>query len=124
MTLPKLVQEEWDNRIGPVVLTTVDKRGMPNTIYVKYASFYKKKSVLITDNYFDKTRKNLINGCLGTVLFLTSNNKSYQIKGRLEYHQEGECYDDMKNWTPDRHPRHAVAVLIPDKVYSGSKEIC
>ena len=32
--LPEAAAQAWENREGPVVLTTVDSRGIPNTIYV------------------------------------------------------------------------------------------
>lgn len=31
---PEAAVEAWENRVGPVVMTTVDSSGMPNTTYV------------------------------------------------------------------------------------------
>ena len=121
--LPDTILTEWEKKDGPVVLTTVDTQGVPNSIYVKYVSLYHGEKVLITDNYFEKTRQNILDKSSGSVLFLTTDNRSYQIKGPLEYHTDGELFADMTTWTPEKHPRHAVAVLVPEEVYSGSKKI-
>lgn len=122
--LPKEVCEAWDNRDNVVILTTVDRDGTANSIYATCAGMYRDKYIVVADNYFDKTRKNILEGSDGLVLFITKDKKAYQIKGTLEYHRDGELFDFMKTWNPEQHPGHAAAVLVPDKVYSGAKRIC
>jgi hypothetical protein len=58
------------------------------------------------------------------VLFITKAGKAYQVKGSLEYHHDGDIFDFMKSWNPEQHPGHAAAVLVPECVYSGAKQIC
>ena len=38
--LPEAAAEAWENRDGPVVMTTVDSSGTPNTIYVSCVNKY------------------------------------------------------------------------------------
>ena len=38
--LPEAAAEAWENREGPVVMTTVDSNGTPNTIYVSCVNKY------------------------------------------------------------------------------------
>lgn len=121
--LPEEIRNTWNERDGAVVLTTVGKDGKANSIYVTCVGLYRNKWIVIADNYFDKTRKNILDGSKGVVLFITRDKKAYQLKGSLEYHESGELFDFMKSWNPERHPGHAAAVLIPGNAYSGTKKI-
>jgi len=122
--LPEDVVKAWDERKGPVVLTTVDEQGVPNTIYVTCVKLYEQRAVVIADNYFDKTRKNILAGSKGSVLFITDAGKAYQLKGKIEYHKDGAIFDDMKTWNPAKHPGHAAAVVVVEQGYSGAEKLC
>lgn len=122
--LPEDICSAWNERDGAVVLTTVSEDGTPNSIYATCVGLHNESSIVIADNYFCKTRDNINNGSVGCVLFITKDGKAYQIKGKLELFSEGDFYDFMKSWNPDKHPGHAAAVLTPDSVYSGASQIC
>jgi len=121
--LPELVIRSWDKRVGPIVFSTVDSDNIPNSIYATCVSIYDSETIVIADNYFEKTRNNILNGSKGSVLFLTEDNKSFQIKGSIEYHKTGNIFNDMKKWNPAKFPGHAVASLRVEAVYSGSKKL-
>ena len=121
--LPKSVMEAWENREGPIVFTTVNESGVPNSIYATCVSQYGGNSIVAADNYFDKTRKNILSGSKGSVLFITADNKAFQIKGGIEYHKSGEVFEDMKKWNPEEHPGHAAAQVIAEEIYSGAEKI-
>lgn len=78
---------------------------------------------MIADNYFDKTRQNIHAGSLGAVLFITSEKKAYQLKGSIEYHENGPVFEDMKRWNPKQHPGHAATVLLVREAYTGAKKL-
>ena len=123
--LSETVKSAWENREGPVVLATVNTDGSPNIIYATCVALFGDDCIVVADNYFDKTRTN-IQGAnkLGAALFITEEGKAYQAKGTLEYYTEGEIFDDMKSWNPEKHPGHAAAVLRVDCVYSGAEKVC
>ena len=121
--LPEIVVKSWKDREGPAVLTTVDKKGIPNSIYVGCVNLFGDDRVVIANNYFNKTLRNIQDGSRGSLLFLTSERKSFQIKGRIEYHESGEIYDDMKTWNPTKHPGHAAAAIKAEEVYSGAEKL-
>jgi len=121
--LPKVVVEAWEKKKGASVLTTVSEDGIPNSVYVTCVSKYDEERIIIADNYFDKTRKNILSGCFGVFLFITEDDKAYQIKGRFEYVKDGELFKDMKKWNPEKHPGHAAVVIKVDEVYSGSERL-
>lgn len=122
--LPDEASAAWDDHQGPVVLATVSSDGVPNIIYVTCVARFGDDRLVVADNYFDKTRTNIQqggpNGCL---LFITEAGKAYQVKGPLEYHTEGEVYDDMKKWNSDKHPGHAAAAIRVEEVYCGAKKL-
>ena len=122
-SLPPLVSKAWDNRKGPVVLTTVDKEGIPNAIYATCVKKYSEDTLVVADNYFHKTRNNIFSGSKGSLLFITEDRKAYQIKGSIEYHKDGEVFEDMKHWNPSKHPGNAATALKVEEVYSGAERL-
>ena len=123
MKLPQEVIQAWEERNGPVVFTTADAEGNPNAIYATCVGRFDESTLVIADNYFDKTRANIKNGSRGSVLFITKGNKAYQVKGTLEYHTEGALFDFMKSWNPEKHSGHAAAVLRVKEAFSGAKKL-
>jgi hypothetical protein len=121
--LPKPVAQAWEQHNGPVVLTTMDPDGTPNAIYATCVSMFDDETIVVADNFFDKTRKNILAGSRGSLLFITADNKAFQIKGTIEYHKSGAIFEDMKSWNPAKHPGHAAAALKVEEVYSGAKKL-
>lgn len=122
-SLPEAVRNAWKDRDGPVVLATIDDTGTPNVIYAGCVSIFGTDKLVVADNYFNKTRANILSGSKGSLLFITKDQKAYQVKGSFEYHKDGEIFDDMKKWTPKQHPGHAAAVLKVEQVYSGAEQL-
>lgn len=121
--LPEKVSNAWEMHEGPVVLATVDKDRVPNVIYATCVSKFSEEIIVVANNYFDKTLKNILSCSKGSILFITKDGTSYQIKGNIEYHKEGAVYDDMKKWNPSKHPGHAAAALKVEEVYEGAKRL-
>ena len=121
--LPEKVNKAWINREERIIFTTVDENGIPNSVYITCTARYGEDLIVIADNYFDKTKKNILSGSKGSVLFITKDGTAYQAKGSIEYHREGEIYDDMKTWNPEKHPGHAAVALKIEEVYSGADKV-
>ena len=121
--LPEEVRKAWDARKGPVVFATTDESGVPNAIYATCVKKFDEDTIIIADNFFDKTRNNILAGSKGSILFITDEGTAFQVKGAIEYHKEGAVFEDMKKWNPKQHPGHAAAVLKAEEVYSGSKKL-
>jgi len=122
-SLSASVRQAWEDRDGPVILATVSPDGIPNIIYATCVGVFGDDRLVVADNYFDKTRKNLLSGGKGALLFM-SKGKAYQVKGTLEYHTDGEIFQHMKTWNPPKHPGHAAAALCVEEVYSGAEKVC
>ena len=123
MSLPETVRQAWENRDGPIVFTTVDKNGTPNAIYATCVKMTASDTLVVADNFFNKTKANILSGSQGSLLFITTEGKSFQLKGKIIYHTEGLVYDAMKQWNPEKLPGHAAAELIVQSVYSGADQL-
>lgn len=121
--LPETVAKAWDDREGPIILTTVNGDNLPNAIYATCVSRFSDDTIVVANNYFSKTLENILSGSKGSILFITKEGKSYQIKGNIEYHKEGAIFEDMKKWNPEKHPGHAAAALKVEEVYSGAERL-
>lgn len=121
--LPEIVQTAWLNREGPGVLATVGADGRPNAVYVNSMRGFGDDTLVIADNYFHKTRANILAGSPGALVFLTKERKSYQLKGRFTYHAAGPVFDDMKTWNPPVHPGVAAAALKVEQVFCGAEQL-
>ncbi len=113
----------WADREPIGVFTTVDKDGIPNSVYVGCMGFFEDSCLVIADNYFDKTRRNILAGSKGSLLFRSKDGKAYQVKGSILYEKQGRRFDFMKTINPTKHPGHAAAVIIPEEIYSGSRKL-
>ena len=121
--LPEEVRKAWEDRKGPVILSTVNTDGIPNAIYACCVSKFNEDTIVVANNYFSKTLENILAGSKGSILFITKEGKSYQIKGSIEYHKEGSIFEDMKKWNPKKHPGHAATALKVEEVYTGAKKL-
>jgi len=122
--LPQSVSEGWDDRKGPVVLTTVGADGVPNAIYVGAVKKFSEDKLVVADNFFNKTRANILAGSKGSMLFITNEGKAFQVKGTIERQTSGEIFDDMKTgWLDAKFPGHAAAVLNVEEVFSGAEKL-
>ncbi|PZX20029.1 hypothetical protein LX69_00480 [Breznakibacter xylanolyticus] len=117
------VIEAWENREGAIVLTTISPEGIPNAIYAGCVYLHENKQIVVADNYFNKTKQNIENGSKGSILFLTKERKSYQLKGTFSYHHQGPLYEEMKRINPPQHPGHAAVALHIEEVYKGAERL-
>ncbi len=121
--IPENVKKEWENRAGSAVLSTTDPDGTPNSIYAKCVGLYEDERIVVANNYFDKTMRNIEAGSRASILFITDENKSYQIKGSVEYYTEGPIFDFMKSWNPEKHPGHGAAAVNIESVWCGAEKL-
>jgi len=124
-TLPATVIEAWNNRKKEIVFTTVSKNSIPNSIYATCTSLFENNKIIVANNFFDKTLKNIQAGSKGSILFITKDEKpkAFQIKGTISYVNEGKAFIDMKTWNPEHLPGHGAAVISAEEVYLGAEKI-
>ncbi|MGD7654312.1 MAG: pyridoxamine 5'-phosphate oxidase family protein [Verrucomicrobiales bacterium] len=121
--IPETVKQAWADRVGYPVFATADANGVPNAIYVGALDIYDDHTIVIADNYFSKTKANILAGSKAALVFLSKGGKSYQIKGSIETATDGPWFDFMKRINPAKHPGHAAAVIRVEAVFSGSQQL-
>lgn len=121
--ITKKLKDAWDNRNKAIVLTTVSNKGVPNSIYATCNALYNDNSILVANNYFDKTLKNIENVGKASILFITNDDKSFQIKGRVKHFTSGAEFENMQSWNPKHLPGHGVAVIDIEEAYSGAEKL-
>jgi hypothetical protein len=121
--LPEEVRQSWRNRKGPAVLVSVDGEGVPNAVYVESVDIFRETCFVVADNYFHKTKHNILQGSKGALLFIDAQGKAYQCKGAFEYQRSGEVFDFMKKLNPPKFPGHAAVVLLVDEIFTGAERV-
>ena len=120
--LPIAVKEAIAKQdVFPVATSNQDC--MPNLIYIGYLKVVDDETVLIADNYLNKTRDNILSN--GKISFVVRDEKkgSYQIKGTAERLTEGDLFDEVQKWVSDDHPKVAAIVMHVEEIYNGTEKI-
>jgi hypothetical protein len=123
ISIPESIKQEWSNKQDAVVLTTISSKGIPNSIYATQVALYGANKLLIANNKFKKTLENIEVCKEATLLFITKETKSYQLKGRISYQTEGIEFNNMKTWNRADLPGFGVAVIEVDEIFSGAEKI-
>ena len=110
-----------EQEILPVATSNKDK--IPNVVYIKYLKVVDDQTVLIADNYLNKTRDNILDN--GKIAFAVRDDEkgSYQIKGTAERITQGDMFEEVQQWVPDELPRLAAIVMHVESVYNGAEQI-
>ena len=107
--------------IFPVATSSQD--GIPNIVYIKYLKVIDDQTVLIADNYLNKTRDNILSNGKIAFVVLDDDRGSYQIKGTSKRLEKGHMYDEVQRWVPERLPRTAAVVMNIEEIYKGAEKI-
>ena len=128
MKIPKHIQEII-NKQELHILSTSTKEGIPNIIYLKFLKVYNDEQILIANNKFFKTEKNLLeNPKLSFVILDKKNKKSYQIKGTIEFHKNDPIFKETVEWVeekrsgPTTYPKSGI-ILNVEEIYCGAEKI-
>ena len=120
--LPPAVKEAISKQeLFPVA--TCDRQGTPNVVYIKYLKVVDDQTVLIADNYLQKTRDNILSNPQLSFVVLDEEKGSFQIKGTAKRMIDGLLYSEIQKWVPAKYPREAAIVLTVEQVYNGAKQI-
>ena len=127
MKISKHIQEVINNQ-EVHILSTSTKEGVSNIIYVTFLKVYNDNQILIANNKFSKTEKNLIeNPKISFVVLDKENKKAYQLKGTVEIHKDDKIYEDTVEWVkterPDMDSPKSGVILNVEKIYSGAEKI-
>jgi len=121
--IPESVIKAWEDPEPIAVLATVAPDGTPNAIYAGCIGRFDDSTFFVANNYFHKTKENILAGSKASLLFLTKEKKAFQIKGSIELQDSGPVFDEMKRINPEKYPGHSAAVLHVETVFSGADQL-
>lgn len=108
----------------PIPVATASKSGVPNVIYVGLMKIVDDETLMIADNFFNKTAHNLEENPKVCVLCWDSGTKkSFQIKGDATVCKEGTDYDTMRSWVHginDKYPAKGCVMVKITEIYNAS----
>ncbi|MBU4535425.1 MAG: pyridoxamine 5'-phosphate oxidase family protein [Euryarchaeota archaeon] len=119
MVLTKEMMEAIDKNL--VFVATVSKEGVPNVVPIGFARPLDENTILIADNYMNKTIKNLENNHKLSLIVQDPKSLPFQFKGTVEIFKSGEYFDQVVDWAQnvmsELEPKSAILFTVED-IYS------
>ncbi len=111
---------------GTFVLATADLRGVPNAVPVGAVKILDDQTILVSDQYFQKTLENLKENPRVALSFWEMG-EGFQVKGEATIYTEGKIYEETAAWIRKRseeigrplRSKGAVVIKITE-IYSVS----
>jgi hypothetical protein len=98
-------------------VATCSKAGVPNVVPIKALKVLDDETLLISDQYFDKTLKNMQENPHIAIAYW-GDKGGYQIKGTIEIHKGDKVYEDdvawVKSFSPKLEPKSAVVMKVTE----------
>ena len=120
--LPEAVRKAIDKQ-DVFSIATCSSDGIPNVVYVSWLKVIDEDTVLIADNYFDKTHSNILSNPKIAFVVRDKDKGSFQVKGTIERLTDGPIFEEMQEWVRNDLPRVAAVVLHVEEVYNGVKRL-
>jgi uncharacterized protein len=104
-----------------VFLATSTKEGIPNVVPIGFARPIDEETILIADNYMNKTRKNLEENPNISLVTKDATKCPYQFKGKIEIFESGKYFDIVTEWGQNAMtkltPKAAILMKVSE-IYS------
>ena len=104
-----------------VFLATSTKEGIPNVVPIGFARPIDEETILIADNYMNKTRKNLEENPNISLVTKDATKCPYQFKGKIEIFESGKYFDIVTEWGQNAMtkltPKAAILMKV-EEIYS------
>ena len=123
MRIPTDIQEVM-NEDRAFVFATASKSAIPNINVIGIKQIEDDETVLLADNYFDKTLANLKVNSEAAILTKNAEKKLwYQLKGTCQYVNEGPEYEKFKEWVKSKRetfPAKGMVIFKVKQIYNTS----
>jgi predicted pyridoxine 5'-phosphate oxidase superfamily flavin-nucleotide-binding protein len=119
-----VMTEEMMNAIEKdnlVFLATATVDGTPNVVPIGFARPLDNKTIMIVDNFMNKTHKNLESNPKAALVPRDASQCPYQFKGTVEIFESGKYFDEAVDWATgvmsQLTPKAAI-ILKVEEIYS------
>jgi uncharacterized protein len=120
--MPVEVRETLEKQ-KPIPIATASKSGIPNVVFVGLLKIVDDETLMLADNFFNKTAQNLMeNPKIAILCYNSETKKSFQIKGNVTLCKEGENFATMKAWVHginDKLPAKACVMVKITEIYNA-----
>jgi len=118
--MPKLTDsvKKVFNKTAIYAIATASKEGLPNVVPIHFVKIYDEEdTILLADNFMNKTIKNLEeNPWIAVSVWDMENKLAYQIKGKAKIITDGKIFDGAVSWVqktkPQLKPKSAILLHI------------
>lgn len=93
--------QELFNKVPIVVLSTVSEDGTPNAVPVGAKKMVDNETILISDQFFNKTLANMKANPQVAVTFWEGR-EGYQLKGFVTIETTGQRFEDTTKWIEEK----------------------
>jgi len=101
---------------------TTNKEGVPNINMIGVKKIEDDETILLADNYFNKTLANIKENARAAILTKRAEEKLwYQLKGTCQYLNEGQKYEDFKKWVKSKkesYPAKGMVIFKVEKIFN------
>ena len=105
-------------RDGLVFVATSSGSGVPNVVPIGFARPLDESTILIADNFMDKTRKNLEENPKIALIPKEAAKCPYQFKGTVQIFTSGKYFDEVTEWGENAmtklKPKAAILMKIQE----------
>lgn len=114
--MPPEVKETLQKQ-KPMAIATSSRNGVPNVIYVGLLKILDDETVMLVDNFLNKTAANLAeNPRLSMLCYDKEAKRCYQIKGSVKVLTSGPHFDEMRKWVAEVNPKLPARAAVVVKV--------
>ena len=101
--MPKMNQrmKEILEKQRTIVLATATEDGIPNVVPVGMKKTIDDETILISDQYFNKTLKNIKDNPRAAIT-MWDKSEGYQIKGTVSIETSGRRFEETARWVEER----------------------
>jgi len=98
-------------------VATASKDGIPNVVPIHFVKVYDEDTILLVDNFMDKSLKNLQeNPQISICVWDMDKKQAYQIKGQATIVTSGKPFDEAVVWVkkgkPELTPKSAILMQV------------
>ncbi len=106
----------------PLPIATADKSGKPNVVFVTMWKIIDDETIMIVDNFLNKTKKNIeVNPSMAIVAYDGDSKKSYQLKGTIDIETRGTRFSSAKEMADTKKlPGKAAVVFHIKEIYDAT----
>jgi uncharacterized protein len=124
MNMAKMTEkmQELFNKVRTVILATATVDGRPNAVPIGAKKIIDAETILISDQYFNKTLANMKTNPQVSVIYWEGR-EGYQLKGTVTIETSGRRYEDTARWMEEVSAKFSLTLKSKGAIIFKIEEI-